>query len=115
MMRFLKKVEIFARFAPDNEDAENDAKPKTLILFGAAAVASKFESRRAAGGTPDASDLKCFRTYRWLLSEDEEKTLELWLRASVALAKDRMGASRAKALKNVDDADKEKQKEEEWS
>ena len=84
-------------------------------MFGAAAVASKFESRRAAGGTPDASDLIFFRTYRWLLSDEEEKTLEIWLRASVPLAKDRMGASRAKALKNVDDAEKEKNKEEEWS
>ena len=109
MLRFLKNVENFARFSKD-ENEEKDTKIKKNKLVGAEAVSGKFESLVKAGGVPDGSDLKFFRAYRWLLSPEQETTLEMWHRQSVASAKDRMSATKAKAIKNIDDAEKENKK-----
>ena len=77
---------------------------KKKTLFGAAAMQHKFHNAsQLEAGHQDATDMKEFRMFQWLLSEKENATVAQWQKSMVAKSNEILRTKKQKALKDVED------------
>ena len=102
---FLKKCENFCVFEDDDKCEKTGAITRNTF-FGGDALSRRYTRCVGIQGVQDAADLKSVRSFAWMLSRDESRAVAEWQRHAVVTSSARLKESKAKALKDVEEAAK---------
>ena len=102
---FLKRCENFC-VVEDDDKCEKTGAITRKTFFGGDALSRRYARCVGTQGVQDAADLKDFRSFAWMLSRDESRVVAEWQRHAVVTSSARLKESKAKALKDVEEAAK---------
>ena len=101
----LKKAENFTVF---EDEVVEQGVTRTKTFVGAEALQRRYDRAAAVAGVKEASDLKEFRAFAWMLSAAQAKSVNEWQREAVATSGQRLKLEKAKMLKDVEEKTKSK-------
>ena len=104
-MLFLKKAENFCVYnTVEGSDDMTGRASRKVVLTGANALLSRFDKCSTPHKDPDSADLKVFRSFRWMLNEDQNARVDEWLRVAVLTAKDKIATAKKAAITDIENA-----------
>ena len=109
LLVFAKRAENLSHVIPDAVLVDGGKAAVQKRLYGAEAIRYRY-GRCVELVNPDSVDLREFRAFRWLLSDDENAQFLNWERSAVHNAKARMKEAKAKAILDIENDVKNKKK-----
>ena len=101
---FLKKAEKFCVYSTVAPSDDGKSAPRKVVLTGYDALNARFEKFVGGHSDPSSADLKEFRSYRWMLNEQQNTQVNEWQSAAVLSAKDKIQAEKKKAIADIQNA-----------
>ena len=68
---------------------DGKAPARKVVLTGSDALKSRFETCSCPGTDPTSADLKEFRSFRCMLSEEQNAVVDEWQRVGIVSAKEK--------------------------
>lgn len=102
MITFIKRMENVAHTWAEVQD-EATGRVTRKALYGSEALKWRYDKCfQAQPQVPEACDLKEFRQFRWMLSNEENTQVQDWQRVAVEVSRARIAAGKVKALEDLE-------------